>query len=124
MELLRSKMQVQVPGSGRRLYTGYVDCVRSLVASDGVTSLYRGNASMALRDGPAFGVYFATCAILPHLHRTAVARHSVSLRLARSAHCERAAVCTQLVCPRTVRRGGALLPRGVCRLSAAAATRA
>eukprot|EP00929_Paragymnodinium_shiwhaense_P064356 TRINITY_DN32225_c0_g1_i3.p1 TRINITY_DN32225_c0_g1~~TRINITY_DN32225_c0_g1_i3.p1 ORF type:complete len:207 (+),score=24.15 TRINITY_DN32225_c0_g1_i3:65-685(+) len=53
MELVRSKLQVQY--EGKRVYSGNIDCIRSLYRSEGLAGLYRGNLSMMLREGPAFG---------------------------------------------------------------------
>eukprot|EP00929_Paragymnodinium_shiwhaense_P064355 TRINITY_DN32225_c0_g1_i2.p1 TRINITY_DN32225_c0_g1~~TRINITY_DN32225_c0_g1_i2.p1 ORF type:complete len:291 (+),score=37.41 TRINITY_DN32225_c0_g1_i2:65-937(+) len=58
MELVRSKLQVQY--EGKRVYSGNIDCIRSLYRSEGLAGLYRGNLSMMLREGPAFGIYFTT----------------------------------------------------------------
>jgi solute carrier family 25 carnitine/acylcarnitine transporter 20/29 len=54
MELVRSKLQVQ--HEGVRAYSGNLDCIKKLYASEGVGGLYRGNVSMVLREAPAFGV--------------------------------------------------------------------
>jgi len=54
MELIRSKLQVQV---GRQ-YAGNVDCIRQICRADGLRGLYRGNTSMMLREAPGYGVYF------------------------------------------------------------------
>lgn len=57
MELVRSKLQVQDKGKPR--YAGNADCLKRVYASEGLKGVYRGNVSMMLREGPAFGVYFS-----------------------------------------------------------------
>mmetsp|Transcript_62160 Transcript_62160/g.180237 ORF Transcript_62160/g.180237 Transcript_62160/m.180237 type:complete len:293 (-) Transcript_62160:7-885(-) len=58
MELVRIKLQVQHRRAG--VYRGNIDVIRQVCRAEGLAGMYRGNASMLLRDGPAFGVYFAT----------------------------------------------------------------
>lgn len=58
MELVRSRLQVQLKGAARA-YDGNVDCLRRIVRAEGVSGIYRGNVTMMLREGPAFGVYFS-----------------------------------------------------------------
>jgi len=57
MELVRIKLQVQQ--EGHRTYKGNFDCIQQVVRAEGLAGLYRGNVSMMLREGPAFGVYFS-----------------------------------------------------------------
>jgi len=57
MELVRSKLQVQ--HEGNRVYSGNIQCIKSICRSEGVLGLYRGNCSMMMREAPAFGIYFS-----------------------------------------------------------------
>lgn len=59
MELVRSRLQVQVGAAANATYAGHIDCVRKIYQTDGLPGLYRGNVSMLLREGPAFGVFFS-----------------------------------------------------------------
>lgn len=45
---------------GEALYTGNVDCIRQIVAADGVLGLWRGHTIMCAREALAFGTYFST----------------------------------------------------------------
>ena len=60
-DLVKCKLQVDQAGgaSGRRpTYAGNIDCIRQVVRADGIGGLYKGFAITALREVPAFGIYF------------------------------------------------------------------
>lgn len=57
MELLRTKLQVQ--HDSKRVYRGNLDCIRKVIASEGLSGLYRGNVSMMYREGLAYAIYFS-----------------------------------------------------------------
>jgi len=60
MELVRSRLQVQSKACLQAApYKGNIDCLRRIFHAEGVAGLYRGNVSMMLREGPAYGVYFS-----------------------------------------------------------------
>jgi solute carrier family 25 carnitine/acylcarnitine transporter 20/29 len=60
IEHVRIRLQTQPHGAGR-LYSGPWDCVRRLVAHDGVgRGLYRGEAVTVWREAQAYGVWFLT----------------------------------------------------------------
>ncbi|KAK8204053.1 mitochondrial carrier domain-containing protein [Phyllosticta capitalensis] len=58
IEHVRIRLQTQ-PHGAQRLYSGPVDCVRKLAASNGVLrGLYRGEAVTILREAQAYGMWF------------------------------------------------------------------
>lgn len=60
MEHLKCRLQVQHGrGALGALYKGPVQAARSIVASHGMTGLYRGWGATVWREVPAFGAYFA-----------------------------------------------------------------
>lgn len=48
-----------VVGSSRAGFTGPIDCIAHIVRNEGVRGLFKGFTSTALREVPAFGVYFS-----------------------------------------------------------------
>jgi solute carrier family 25 carnitine/acylcarnitine transporter 20/29 len=55
------KIQMQIQGAGARTkFTGPMQCARSIVASGGITALYRGFWWTAARDAPSVAIYFWT----------------------------------------------------------------
>ena len=46
-------------GSPRAGFTGPLDCIAHIVRTEGARGLFKGFASIALREIPAFGVYFS-----------------------------------------------------------------
>jgi len=59
VELVRTKLQVQVLPDGRQQFRGPLECMQRVYESEGAAGLYRGNVSMMLREAPAFAVYFS-----------------------------------------------------------------
>ena len=59
-DLIKCKMQVdgQMKDGKKNMYTGSIDCIRSIYHEGGMLAFYRGFAVTALREVPAFGVYF------------------------------------------------------------------
>ena len=60
-ELVKCRLQVQggEAAAGRR-YAGNLDCIKQIVAKDGLRGLYRGQMIMMARESLAFGTYFTT----------------------------------------------------------------
>lgn len=58
-ERIKCLLQVQ-QGSGKKLYNGPLDVVKSLYKTGGIKSIFRGTGATLLRDVPASGVYFLT----------------------------------------------------------------
>lgn len=58
IEHIRIRLQTQPHGAGR-LYTGPLDCVRKLSASNGfLAGVYRGTSVTLLREAQAYGCWF------------------------------------------------------------------
>jgi hypothetical protein len=57
-DLVKCKLQVDHAGGGKPTYAGNIDCIRHIVRTEGVGGLYKGFAVTALREVPAFGIYF------------------------------------------------------------------
>ena len=66
LELVKTRLQLQADAPAtaagtRTAYAGPVDCVRKIVMNEGgIRALTRGLGTTLLRDGPAFGAYFAS----------------------------------------------------------------
>ncbi|KAJ1281922.1 hypothetical protein BS78_03G010400 [Paspalum vaginatum] len=61
VELVKIRLQLEAAGHKRRRpgdHRGPVDMARDILRKEGPRGLYRGLAVTALRDAPAFGVYF------------------------------------------------------------------
>lgn len=56
-ELVKIRLQIQ-HDSGIHRYSGSWSCVSDIVKCEGIRGLYRGTLLTALRDAPAFGIYF------------------------------------------------------------------
>ena len=59
-DLIKCKLQVdgQRNDGKANLYSGSIDCIRKVYQEGGIPAFYRGFAVTALREVPAFGVYF------------------------------------------------------------------
>jgi hypothetical protein len=57
-DLVKCKLQVDHAGGGKPTYAGTIDCIRHIVRTEGVGGLYKGFSVTALREVPAFGIYF------------------------------------------------------------------
>ncbi|CAK7207714.1 carrier protein ymc1 [Sporothrix eucalyptigena] len=73
MEQVRIRLQLQPAprsksmSSQRPLYAGPWDCLRTIVAHDGLRGLYRGQVATLMRDFQGFGLWFATYETLVEL---------------------------------------------------------
>lgn len=56
-DLIKCKLQVDL-AHGKRTYSGNLDCIRQIYRSEGIGGFYKGLGVTALREVPAFGVYF------------------------------------------------------------------
>ena len=56
-DLIKCKLQVDM-ANGKRAYGGNMDCINQVYRSEGIAGLYKGFGVTALREVPAFGVYF------------------------------------------------------------------
>lgn len=54
-DLVKVKLQAQV---GQGAYTGVFDAARKIIGQHGIRGLYQGVGATAIRDIPAFGLYF------------------------------------------------------------------
>eukprot|EP00884_Botryococcus_braunii_P002858 jgi/Botrbrau1/12573/Bobra.0169s0107.1 len=59
VDLLKIRMQLQRASSGSAAYVGALQQLRHVVASQGLSGLYRGTTITLIRDVPSHGVYFA-----------------------------------------------------------------
>lgn len=59
VELVRNRLMVQ-GGGGASVYRGSLDCVRQVVATEGVLTLWRGLSSTLVRDVPGVAAWIAT----------------------------------------------------------------
>ena len=63
MELAKIKLQIQGQGlrldKTQRTYLGPIDCLKKVLATEGVSGCFRGLTMTLIRDGPGFGAYFA-----------------------------------------------------------------
>ena len=57
-ERIKCLLQIQ-QDSGKKIYSGPVDCARKLYREGGARSVFRGTSLTLCRNVPAFGVYFA-----------------------------------------------------------------
>lgn len=63
MELIKTRMQMQGLGEKRGskvMYKGSIDCLKKIYHIEGVKGLTRGLSFTAIREIPAFGMYFAS----------------------------------------------------------------
>jgi len=58
-ELVKCRLQVSGGAAATERYAGNIDCIRRIVAAEGVTGLYRGNVAMMARE-TCFGIWFAS----------------------------------------------------------------
>ena len=56
-DLIKCKLQVDRV-EGKPAYTGNFDCIRKIYRKDGMSGFFKGFGVTALREVPAFGVYF------------------------------------------------------------------
>ena len=74
IEHVRIRLQTQPHGSAR-LYQGPVDCIRKVIAHNGVLKgLYRGEAVTVIREAQAYGVWFL---IFEYMMRSDARRNKV-----------------------------------------------
>ena len=57
IHILLLEVDAPIEGRGSR-YSGSVALVRNIVATEGVTGLFRGSAVTIFRDSPSYGLYF------------------------------------------------------------------
>ena len=61
VEHIRIRTQLQTGASGSvQKYSGVMDCAAKIYASHGIRGLYKGVFASAMRDTPAYAVYFLT----------------------------------------------------------------
>jgi solute carrier family 25 (mitochondrial carnitine/acylcarnitine transporter), member 20/29 len=80
IEHVRIRLQTQ-PHGAKRLYSGPLDCIKKLVAHEGVLKgLYRGSAVTVLREAQAYGCWFLTFEYLMNadMRRNNIAREQIS----------------------------------------------
>lgn len=79
-ELVKIQMQIQTDASHTQ-FTGPWHCARHIFATQGITGLYRGFWWTAVRDAPAFAIYFWTYDAFKTLFRKRNLLHTASLSL-------------------------------------------
>lgn len=78
IEHIRIRLQTQ-PHGADRLYNGPLDCIRKIVAQDGVLKgIYRGEAVTILREAQAYGLWFLTFEYLMNLETRDKKREEIS----------------------------------------------
>ncbi|XJO73684.1 hypothetical protein BDV3_004626 [Batrachochytrium dendrobatidis] len=66
MELVKIRLQNQDKASAQ-LYKGPVDCLRKIVAKQGIRGLYKGLGTTIVRETPSYGAYFAAYELMTRM---------------------------------------------------------
>ena len=75
VEHVRIRLQTQPHGSVR-LYQGPIDCIRKLIAHNGILNgLYRGEVVTVIREAQAYGIWFM---VFEYMMRSDIKRNNVS----------------------------------------------
>ncbi|KAI8926931.1 mitochondrial carrier domain-containing protein [Entophlyctis helioformis] len=66
MELVKIRLQNQ-EAAANAAYKGPIDCIRKIVAKDGIRGLYKGFGTTIIRETPSYGAYFASYELMTRL---------------------------------------------------------